>query len=160
MSAEPAPSAADLTALLDALPPWASAPDFTEAEWERYRAAAKVFSRAAPATVAAALQAFVRQSLREEYRGYEDESKPFILMRVLFDLPDRTAAGNWMPFKGWINWPPPQPDGSVNPGWPVRWSGGRPELEAPYSGSMGLPYAAAEEYDWLRQRYPFRSFAQ
>lgn len=158
MSAEPAaPSAAELVTLLDALPPWADPRDFTEAAWERYRAAARVFRHAEPAAVEAALDEFVRQTRDREYQGYEDESKPFILMRVLFELPDRTDARERQSFKGWINWPAPDADGTVNPGWPVRWSAGRPALEAPYSGSMGLPYAAAEEYRWLRERYPFRS---
>ena len=151
-----APSAAELVALLDSLPPWTDRADFAPDEWERFRAAAKVFRRADPTAVETALDEFVRQTRDRDYQGYEDESKPFILMRVLFDLPDRADARERQSFKGWINWPSPDADGTLNPGWPVRWSGDRAALEAPYVGSMGLPYAAAEEYRRLRERYPFR----
>lgn len=144
-----------LAALLESLPPWADR-DFSEAEWRRYSAAAEVFMRATPATVETALSAFMQRTPPEGYPGYEHESKPFLLMRVLFELPESAPAAERRSFKGWTNWPEPDSQGRVSLSWPVSWPLGRPQLVATYAGSLGVPYDAVEEYRWFGERYPFR----
>ncbi len=144
-----------LLSLLDALPPWSNR-DFTGAEWQRFSDAAAAFREAHPQVVEAALSEFVRQALTNDYQGFDPESKPFLLMRVLFDLRESSPAAELRSFKGWTNWPTPDSRGNVSLSWPVDWSQGRPRLVASYEGSMGVPYDAAAEYRWLLDRYPFR----
>ena len=147
--------ASELVAALRSLAPWSDR-NFSPSEWAQYQRVAALFTKASPDVVKTALSQFVLEAMAADDHGDEDESKPFILMRVLFDLPDRADAAELKSFKGWTNWPGPDAASKVNLGWPVRWSAGKPRLEATYEGSMGLPYAAAEEYDWLLQHRSFR----
>lgn len=148
----------ELIGILDSLRPWTRNPYFSTDEWGDYKNAAKVLKRTDSETVVMALSEFIKRSIQKKYLGYEDESKPFILMRVLFDLPDRIDIDKYRYFKGWNNWPAVSKEGKINSSWPVDWSGYKPKLIAAYDGSMGLPYAAAEEYSWFRQHFPFRNF--
>lgn len=144
-----------LKSLLDTLPPWSNR-DFTELEWQQFRNAAEVFRDSNPWAVEAALSEFVQQSISKDYQGFDPESKPFILMRILYDLPEEAPAAEFKSFKGWTNWPTPDRHGKVSLSWPVSWSQERPRLVAAYAGSMSLPYAAAAEYRWFLDHYPFR----
>lgn len=148
-------------AALRALPPWLRAVDFGDAEWDEYIRTAKLFQQSDPETVAAALDRFAAESrcLDENYPGYEHESKPFLLMRVMFALPQQVPAAQRFSYKGWSNWPEPDGRGEVNPGWPVAWNKGRPYLEASYTGSEGQAYPASAEYRFLRATFPYRKLA-
>ena len=138
------------------LSPW-QRDDFADEEWETYVNAAKLVQSSDPETVEAALEEFIRDAIKEEFRGYTSESKPFLLMRVVFDLPEAAPESERRSFKGWINWPPADASGEVSLAWPLSWDSGKPRLIAPYAGSEGIPYSAASEYRHLRERYPFRT---
>jgi hypothetical protein len=144
---------------LRSLPPWRTVADFGEADWDAYIRAARLFQQADPETVNAALDAFAAESrqLDARYPGYELESKPFLLMRVVFALPETVPAEQRFSYKGWSNWPDPDERGEINPGWPVAWREGRPHLIASYEGSAGQPYPAALEYRFLRATFPYRN---
>src|SRR5215510_9454509 len=128
---------------LHSLPAWTIQNDFTNREWEKFVEAAKIVQSNNPDVVEAALDEFIREALQEEFQGYENESKPFILMRVIFEIPETAHAEKRFSYKGWTNWPEPDTNNYVNLSWPVSWKSGSPELLAPYEGSMGRPYAAA-----------------
>jgi hypothetical protein len=103
----------------------------------------------------------MQNAVASEFSGdYEDESKVFILMRVVFDLPVSALESECLSFKGWTNWPLPDAAGHVNLSWPVEWRYGKPSLLAHYEGSEGVPYGAAEEYEYFRARFPFRRLPQ
>ncbi len=150
------PMASDqLVELLESLPPWSDR-DFSEDQWQSYVQVAAAFAQVTPPVVEAALSEFLRRALNKKYEGFEEESKPFILMRVLFELPESVLVGERQSFKGWTNWPEPDHQGRVSVCWPVSWLQGRPQLVAPYAGSLGLPYDAVAEYRWFGDRYPLR----
>ncbi|MEM1255781.1 MAG: hypothetical protein AAGI69_25360 [Cyanobacteria bacterium P01_H01_bin.21] len=138
------------------LKPWTAQNDFSDNDWARMIAVARVVQTVDPPMVEAACDIFVQQALQETFVGYESESKLFILMRVVFDLPEHVSADERASFKGWVNWPRPDINGQVNLAWPVSWASGYPQLEDSYVGSMGPPYAAAKEYLYMRQRFPYR----
>jgi hypothetical protein len=75
----------------------------------------------------------------------------------VFDLPESAPEDERRPFKGWVNWPPPDADGTVSLAWPISWADGRPTLVAPYVGSEGRPYTAAAEYRHFLEHYPLRA---
>ena len=87
----------------------------------------------------------------------QDETRLFLLQRVVFDLPESAPESERRPFKGWVNWPAPGLDGTVSIAWPISWSGGRPALVDPYVGSEGRPYDAAAEYRHFRENYSLRA---
>jgi hypothetical protein len=140
------------------LPPWKNEGDLNEQEWARFIEVAKIVQSVSPDTVGAALGEFIKQVIQKEYQGYESESKPFILMRVVFKLPEIASAEKRFSYKGWTNWPEPDENNQVNLSWPISWNNNNPKLIASYEGSMGLPYAAAAEYRFLLENFPFRQF--
>ena len=142
--------------LLHGLEPWRAIPDFSDAAWSRYVDLAHSIRHVEQAVVSAVLDAFVAEVSTEEYRGYESESKPFLLLRVLFELPESAPASDRSIFKGWTNWPEPDQAGRVSLSWPVSWRSGRPRLIANYEGSEGRPYDAVNEYRLFLRTYPHR----
>jgi hypothetical protein len=149
-------SADELVGLLDSLPPWSHDEDISEAGWAAYVEAARRFRQTDPEVAAAALDRFVEQAAGEEFTGSESESKPFLLMRVLFELPEQAPESERVSFKGWTNWPRADERGQVSLSWPISWERGKPELTARYDGSAGRPYAASMEFRALRERFPYR----
>ena len=146
----------DLLAILEALRPWTDREAFGEADWRGYVDAARAVQRAEPAVVEAALDAFVAGWAGDTALNYARDSKPFLLMRVVFDLPEAAAVGARRSFRGWVNWPAPDALGQVSLAWPLTWRGGTPALSASYEGVEGGPYDAVGEYRFLRARWPFR----
>lgn len=145
-----------MLARLRELPAWRADRDFTHQEWAAFIDVAKLVQTANPDVVASALDDLMRERFSEEYRGTETDSKPFILMRVVFELPEAAPVEQRFSYKGWSNWPVPDARNQVNLGWPVTWQGGHPGLQALYDGSMGRPYTASAEYRFLLQTFPFR----
>ena len=144
-----------LTGRFRALAPWPAEGDLPPDEWERYVATAAEVQRAEPREVEEAFDEFLRE--RSGLEAARDETRLFLLQRVVFDLPETAPEGERRPFKGWVNWPPPDADGNVSIGWPIAWRDGRPELLAPYVGSEGRPYKAVAEYRHFLERYPLRA---
>ena len=133
------------------LAPWPAGGDLSDQEWDRYLAAAREVQAAQPGEVEPALLEFLD--------GGGEETSLFLLLRVVFDLPERAPVEERRTWKGWVNWPEPDPDGTVNLSWPVRWDGSRPALQAAFEGAEGPRYAAIEEYRDLRERFAPRALA-
>jgi hypothetical protein len=146
----------ELVTRLHSLPTWPAHHELDDQGWARLVEAAKVVQATDPAVVESALDRFVLETLEELYAGAESESKAFLLLRVVFELPESAPVSDRRSFKGWTNWPEPGPDGTVSLSWPVSWRSGWPRLVAPYEGSMGPPYDAGGEYRELRSRFPYR----
>jgi hypothetical protein len=142
---------AGLLSAFEALAPWPADRGLDAGEWRRYFTAAREVQESDPGEVERALAEFLDRG------DPDDETRLFLLSRVVFELPERAPAAERRTWKGWTNWPEPGPDGTVDLSWPVRWSGGRPRLEAPFAGAEGHRYAAVKEYRALRARYRFRS---
>jgi hypothetical protein len=148
----------ELIERLHSLPPWKYESNFSGQEWGKFIEVAKIVQSTHPDTVESALNEFIKQAIQEEYQGYESESKPFILMRVVFKIPEIASAEKRFSYKGWMNWPEPDENNHVNLSWPVSWISDHPKLLAFYEGSMGRPYAAVAEYRFLLENFPFRQF--
>ena len=147
-----------MTSLVEAfatLAPWPSEGGLSPAEWDRHVAVAGTVRGADPEDVAGALAEFLDR--RKGLGSDDDETRLFLLMRVVFDLPETAPAEERRSFKGWTNWPPPDPDGMVSLAWPLTWAGGQPALVDPYEGSEGPRYAGVEEYRHLLGGFPFRT---
>jgi hypothetical protein len=155
----PPDDAEKLKERIAALPPW-QRDDFSDEEWKKYVSVAKLVQSSDPETVESALEEFTREAINEEFRGYASESKPFLLMRVVFDLPEGAPESERRSFKGWVNWPAADSRGEVSLAWPLSWRSGKPRLVAPYAGSEGIPYAAVSEYRHLREHYPYRELSE
>jgi hypothetical protein len=141
------------------LAPWsAAADDLSSAEWDRYVAVAGEVERADPAEVDNALDELLGDG--SGFEAEDDETRLFLLLRVVFDLPETARESERRSFKGWVNWPPPDANGNVSLSWPITWEAGRPALVSPYEGSEGRPYAAVAEYRHFLASYPFRALSR
>lgn len=149
-------NAQELQELFGSLAPWSQRQDLTKEEWNNYLKVARAVQQSTPEVVESALELFMRGAIQEEFKGYEGESKLFLLMRVVFDLPEAAPESQRRSFKGWINWPEADSEGNVSLAWPISWQSARPALIAPYEGSEGIPYAAVKEYRYLLEHFPYR----
>jgi len=152
-----------LTRVLDSLPHW-RARDFNESEWQRFLHAARIFQLAKDEDIIAALNGYL--ALRPEERSSDQDpnwmafdpevwSKPYLLFRVMFALPEVPVIPRRPP-AGWQTEPS---DGPFSPSWPITWVAGKPCLVAMLTGYEGAPYSPAAEYRYYRQNVPFRSLA-
>jgi hypothetical protein len=149
-------NAQDLKGLFNSLRTWSQRDSFSSDDWRNYMKVAKIVQGTDPPIVEGALDQFVLEATHESFTGYTSESKPFLLMRVVFDLPEVAAQQLRLLFKGWANWPQADAQGNVSLAWPISWQSGRPELAASYEGMDGKPYSAVAEYRYLRDHFPYR----
>jgi hypothetical protein len=141
---------------LQQLPLWRSDRGLDAHEWQQLEQVATDLRATPDAEVVAALEQFLRWSAQQPRLVADQESGPFLLLRVLFDLPEQAPASERIIYKGWANWPPADPRGSVNLAWPLRWNSGSPSLIALYEGSDGRPYDCVAEFESFRARFPYR----
>jgi len=139
------------------LEPWRVDGEYSQEGWKKMVRLARVIQRAAPADVSTALEAFAESRAFTVHRDYEEDSRPFILLRIVFQLPEANPT-NSLPrgFKGWryssTNSAPP-------PSWPVGWRNGKPHLVCGWPGSSGRGYGAVAEYEYFLKTYPYRDLA-
>jgi hypothetical protein len=151
-------NAQDLKSSFDSLRTWTQRDAFSPEDWANYIKVAKLVQETEPEIVETALDQFVKAATLEPFTGYESESKVFLLMRVVFELPEIGPEQSRAMFKVWTNWPQADMQGNVSLTWPITWRSGRPELMAGYEGSEGKPYPAAAEYRYLRDHFSYRRF--
>ena len=151
---------ARLLALFDSLEPWTDPDRMDSAAWSRYIEVARQVQQTDPATVERALSRFVKEAAHAQAYSDESESKVFLLLRVVFELPSSAPEEQRRSFKGWINWPEADEGGRVNLSWPIVWEEGGSRLEARYEGSEGRPYAADLEYRYFQENYPYRNLSE
>lgn len=147
-----------LLRLIKEIEPWGVTTNYSQAHWERLIATARIAQRANPSTMKAALALFENQN-KQNFKGlYEEDSKPYILIRMMYELPQFAPIDERFAFKGWnprrinIN-----PDGTINLSWPIVWLNNSPHFVAPCRGSSGPPYKPEYEYEYVRALYPQRN---
>ena len=142
----------ELCTRLHELAPWGPTADYSESAWQYTRNVAVVIQQAQPNTVILALEQFERETT-----DYEEMSKVFILMRLLFDLPEDAPVSERFNFAAWdrgdADLVGPR---TVNLAWPLSYHDGAPTLMQGRPNAQGPPYAAASEYRYLIAKYPFR----
>jgi hypothetical protein len=148
------PSRSQLVRLLAELKPWDSQVSYGLADQRRLKATGRVFNRASSALVEETLHEFGNLS-KLDPKKY-DESKAFLLLRVLFVLPDKAPmeqrfTTGWLGKNGDGN-----RDGTMNLAWPIRWRWGLPSLDDVPVGYEGRRYDAVREYRYLVDRFPRR----
>lgn len=145
-----------LVSMLRSVEPWRASRDYTVPEWDRALKVARHVQKSDPDDVRLAIRRFIPECRRESFEhftgDYEDESKVFIVLRLVFDLPAGQPSDKRICFKGWTNWPETE---MIDLGWPVSWQQGRPRLVARWQGSNG-PYDALGEYDYLLINFRMR----
>lgn len=150
-------SAESLFDAISRVEPWRSTMDYTGADWKNAIEAARMVQNATPSTVDLVLQRFAETEPGSIKDGFIEMSKPLLVLRIAFDLPEAAtnnpsaSAMTWESGRSEIN-----ADGSFNVAWPMRWNKGRPILVRRYTGLSGPAYTVLGDYHIFRARYPFR----
>lgn len=96
------------------------------------------------------------------YGQYYDASSPeklYLLLRVLFEVPENHSIDDAAIFGGWIGEGSPYPQSEqegVNLLWPLGYQDNRLVLKAKYVQYLGPPYNGLAEYKYFASRFPFR----
>lgn len=151
-------SAASLVDQFKQITPWRHSQDYSRSEWSKIIDVALTVQNAPPPTMAMALDEFMKWASNQPVHGdFEPESQVYILMRVVFQLPEDSERRNAFSFKGWTNSVDMFRHNRANLSWPVSWTGNTtPKLLARYEGSEGMPYQARREFDYMRKHFKFR----
>lgn len=137
--------------------PWSGIDDYGSEDWASLRRSAILVQESDPAVVEQAIRAFRAQCFeRTSDVPVDCDSQVFLLLRMVFDLPEDAPVHERAIFIGWMNWPEVDETDSVNLAWPLSWASGAPSFVASQFGAMGAPYAAVEEYRHMLEHYGFR----
>src|SRR4030095_6367121 len=89
-----------------------------------------------------------------------EQGKVFLLLRVIFDLPEHAEAGRKFSFADWTRARTDEnSDGTVNLAWPISFASGTPRLVAGREGNAGS-YSPRNEYTFLRYQFPMRDLSR
>lgn len=143
---------------IGSLIPWGLTPDYPEEGWARLVHVGRMIQQLPPATVSTALSEHIESCGRQGLGRLDCETKPFLLLRVVFDIPPEAELP---PFCIWLMWDENR-EGTTSlhsRGPVVVWQNGKPRLLYGCRGSEGRSYAAAGEYEYLRHKFPFRDLS-
>ena len=140
----------DLIHLISSVEPWKTDGNYSKAAWRHTVAVAKVFQQADSNTVSQAFYEFGSTNVSSSHGDYEENSKAFLLLRVMFDV--QSTESNGARFRYWRH------SGSTLPPmeWPVGWTNGEPFLVEGWRGSYGSPYDPRKEYEYFNRNFHFR----
>jgi len=140
--------------------PWPTTTNYSATGWQRLVAAATAFQRASPALAGEVLQSYLERAARRPADLATEQARVFLLLRVMFALPEAGQPAEVWDFGGWRPGPTAvHPDGTVNLAWPVIWNGGRPRLAAGRDPAPRPAYAAQKEFAFLRYKFPPRDLS-
>jgi hypothetical protein len=172
------------------LEPWSSM-EYSRRGWKSLTKLARTIQRTDPGTVELALIKYMeltpeivwrrlekwkRQKQVVPYPHHDEESKPFLLLRPVFDLPEAALQSESFSFKGWNHYgldryheasrQPPRDTinfteldkdyGGVNLAWPITFRFGQPRLVDGNAGASGPPYFPSKEYRYMLERFKYR----
>jgi hypothetical protein len=144
--------------LISTLHPWSSTAAYKGSDWERIVEVAAAFQRALPTVAAEGFEIFSLQNTNNFQNDYLEDSKAFLLLRVMFDLPEhgkgRPGGPGWLTERRDLN-----TDGTVNLAWPVVWNKGQPFLASDFLGYEGFAYSAKADYLFLSSHYSKRDLS-
>lgn len=93
---------------------------------------------------------------RNSESNLEELSKTYVLMRVLFELPEAYTRNDARNFGGWVH-PGALTKGEYNLSWPIAKSEeGTLTIEGEFAGFFGRGYNAPGEFDYFAARFPRR----
>lgn len=143
---------------LGEIEPWGPSTDYSDAAWKKLISAARVFQSARVSYVDEVLSDYGKSSLGPPDSVAADQSKAYLLLRMMFDLPAQ-AAGR-PPFADWAGAAAhPNSNGTANLAWPLVFAGDKPHLASGRETTNGT-YVPREEYDYFRYHYHSRDLSK
>ena len=146
--------ASELVSRMAQIRPWGQADSWTPADWRTLEEVAACVQKMPPHTVRNAIQEYLCAEPPPGEFHVEAEIRVLLLLRTVFELPERAPVEERKIYIGLSNRPEPE-DGMVNLSWPISWSTGKPRLVASSEGFRG-PYLGEDEYCYFLCKYPYR----
>jgi hypothetical protein len=106
--------------------------------------------------------------MKGDFPDYEEQTKTFLLMRVVFDLPTNAPSHDYyhrnIAFGNFMTLDTKNSDGTLNLSWPLSWKSGKPSF-IPASRIVFAPsdqqgYEADKEYKYMLGRFKFRKMPE
>ncbi len=142
----------DVANRIAALEGWAWDGAMSDDHWAAYIDLARRLQLEDDRFVAEALESYL-DATDWYYSSIDPESKPFLLLRVMFAIPPGPHP-SYRAYKGWLTRQVPHHRSFA---WPVSFEDCRFALTDRRPGSRGARYAAAKEFTFLRERFPYRN---
>jgi hypothetical protein len=148
-----------LKSQISRIEPWTSSTNYSDNGWQQLSKAARAFQKADRTIAEEALTGYVQKYANDPNQLPVEQGKVYLLVRMIFEAPER--GGTRIPFAQWergnsdVN-----PDGTINQGWPLSWSQGKPRLVAGREGNAGPAYSIATEYDYFRYNFKPRDLSK
>jgi hypothetical protein len=149
----------ELVQLICSIRPWSSEKSYNDSDWVRTIKIARILQSVDTAQTADAMEQFTIHISKSFHPDSMEESKAFLLLRVMFDLPEsHPGKGHFV--KGWLTEnQDTNPDGSLNLGWPITWKVGKPSFVSKYMGYEGFSYNPKQDYLQLHERFKLRDLS-
>jgi len=141
--------------------PWTSSTNYSVAGWTQLVRTAKAFQNVTPGLAGETLNEHLKVYAGKPDQLSTEQGKVFLLLRVIFELPENASSGQRLTFAGWARGRSDlNPDGTVNLSWPLSWSQGKPRLVSGCEGTAGSNYSVADEYVFLRYKFNYRKLSK
>jgi hypothetical protein len=149
-------TATELAELITSLSPWSSERTYNRKDWNKMIEVAAVFQASESNLVVQAFDQFSNQNTNNFHIDYLEDSKAYLLLQVIFDLPEHakgypSRGGGWLSQRRDVN-----PDGTINLDWPLSWNGEKPSLISEYLGYEGFNYSPSKDYCFLVAQFKMR----
>lgn len=152
-------AAAEMAATIRQVAPWNATTNYDARAWRRLIDVARQACSAESNVVDLALSEYFDDSVKNV--SWDDSSRAFLLLRVMFDLPENADLTNCFTSRSWMKGARLEinADGTANLAWPLVWNNGQPYLVHRAEGYSGRPYRPALEYRYLLRTYPKRNLS-
>jgi hypothetical protein len=149
----------ELVQFIDSVGPWSSESTYAASDWSKMIRVAKIFQKTDSAKITQAFDKFSADTGRNFHANYLEESKPFLLLHVIFDLPQHADIKGRFVW-GWVSLnKDSNSDGTVNLSWPIEWKEGKPKLISRYMGYEGFSYNPSQDYLYLLKHFKMRDLS-
>ena len=150
-----------LAQIIEACPPWKAT--MSEDDWKAYLRTAIAFQKLDDEDVHTAIIVFMLSHKNDQLKAMLDaSSKPMLLLRVMFELPEDQERQKDAPIyiAGGLPMKLSGPNTVQSFSVPVSWMGGKPQLNAipvEVGGHRGMWYQPQHEFGFFRAFYKYRS---
>lgn len=135
------------------LPDWPS--DNAPESWAPYVVAAQRFQESARDVQRTVIQQVMATS-QSPWDANERAYRLLLLLRVVFDLPERAPASERRVYLPCHDVPQPDSDGMVSIAWPLSWTQSGPCVVSRCARTSGPPYLPLRELEHFQNNYKYR----
>ena len=149
-------SARALADMIHGLSAWRDT-HYSQESWRKLIQVARVVQACPPETVDDALDLFMTDPADEPFLAqWPGATKPFLLLRAVFDLPEDAPVEQTFSFGGPFGTTRAGDGTTTNLAWPISWKSGRPRIMTDLGGGSDTGYLARREFRYMLQHFRFR----